>query len=275
MEALTINNRNLAVARREILAKPELVRCLNGQELDIYKASAGKTLGEYNNVELTKGMNTILWGIANDVGYKITDQKIWGINVARIVKYLSKYFANYSVQDIEMAFELLVVGELDEYLPKTNGQPDRSHYQQFNADYFFKILNAYNRMRAKVISKVVASLPEDNARQEDERRRQTERAKIYNRQRCIETFLEYKYTGRLNGNSLEIMLYCDMLSKCGLIAENVRIGDKEQIELLGVMADKNKLGAYGKARKRKLKEIFDWMIKEEIQIADYLNVKGT
>lgn len=66
-----------------------------------------------------------------------------------------------TLADIKLAFELATTGELDDYLPKdSQGNPDKKHYQQFNADYFAKILNAYRRKQNGVIHKAYKALPE-------------------------------------------------------------------------------------------------------------------
>lgn len=66
-----------------------------------------------------------------------------------------------TLADIKLAFELATTGELDDYLPKdSQGNPDRKHYQQFNADYFAKILNAYRRKQNGVIHKAYKAVPE-------------------------------------------------------------------------------------------------------------------
>ena len=57
---------------------------------------------------------------------------------------LVKYYSYLTLSDIMTAFELLAVGELNDYLPRnSSGNADNGHYQQFNANYFGKVLNAF------------------------------------------------------------------------------------------------------------------------------------
>lgn len=74
---------------------------------------------------------------------------------------LKRYYSDMTLADIKMAFELATTGELDEYLPKDKqGNPDKNHYQQFNADYFAKILKAYKQKQTDVIDKAYKAIPE-------------------------------------------------------------------------------------------------------------------
>ncbi len=94
-----------------------------------------------------------------------------------------------------MAFELATTGGLDDYLPKdSQGNPDKKHYQQFNADYFAKILNAYRRKQNGVIHKAYKALPEPKKELTPEEKRY-----YYHNKPSPDVgryFLQYKYTGR-------------------------------------------------------------------------------
>lgn len=54
---------------------------------------------------------------------------------------------------------------------KDKGQPDRNHYQQFNADYICKILNAYKGRRAWVLKKANEAVPKEEPKPNPERER--------------------------------------------------------------------------------------------------------
>ena len=65
---------------------------------------------------------------------------------------------------------MLIAGELDEFLPKDkNGNPEKKHFQQFNIDYFGRILNAYCRKRINVLSKAYSLLPKYNTSSDEDR----------------------------------------------------------------------------------------------------------
>lgn len=91
--------------------------------------------------------------IAADVGIH-TGRSDWQFMCTRLLAFLTTYYGDLSFSDIKQAFEFCAVGELDEYLPRDrHGNPDKSHYQQFNVEYFAKILNAYKAKSEKLASR--------------------------------------------------------------------------------------------------------------------------
>ena len=192
-----------------------------------------------------------------------------------------------------MAFELMVTGELNDYLPKDRfGNPDKEHYQMFNADYFCKILNAYRVYRKAVINKAVEMVPKPvkqrNEAEERFYRNQT-------RKDIIAAFLFFKYRGYMPKLSpiLEMLAYQD-LAMVGLaepfdvtpqeqqiilrrtlfeLTQRQMIGDKKRVEQQGINAPDIQHGAYCLARLKALKRTFAEMVAEEIQITDYIKIE--
>lgn len=280
--------------RRAIAQTPAIVDKLNPIERSVFLASTAKVAQEYDDAELIAVMADTLKWIAKDIGIRDTESPNWKITIVRFGQILKRYYPLFSVKDIRMAFELMVTGELNDYLPKDRfGNPDKEHYQMFNADYFCKILNAYRVYRKAVINKAVEMVPKPvkqrNEAEERFYRNQT-------RKDIIAAFLFFKYRGYMPKLSpiLEMLAYQD-LAMVGLaepfdvtlqeqqiilrrtlfeLTQRQMIGDKKRVEQQGINAPDIQHGAYRLARLKALKRTFAEMVAEEIQITDYIKLEN-
>ena len=196
-----------------------------------------------------------------------------------------------TLADIKLAFELATTGELDDYLPKdSQGNPDKKHYQQFNADYFAKILNAYRRKQNGVIHKAYKELPEPKKELTPEEKRYYHNQTVA---RCREVFLQYKYTGRFVLGITDGMLIYDWLRKLGFANEVAGTEDDRKqafarymqrvargfvnkyeayhVQRKGTDAPELDFTAYEIARDKEIARTFDRMIADELQIDNYLD----
>ena len=279
--------------RRAIAQTPAIVDKLNPIERSVFLASTAKVAQEYDDRELAATMADTLKWVAKDIGIRDTESPNWKITIVRFGQILKRYYPLFSVKDIRMAFELMVTGELNDYLPKDRfGNPDKEHYQMFNADYFCKILNAYRVYRKAVINKAVEMVPKPvkqrNEAEERFYRNQT-------RKDIIAAFLFFKYRGYMPKLSpiLEMLAYQD-LAMVGLaepfdvtpqeqqiilrrtlfeLTQRQMIGDKKRVEQQGINAPDIQHGAYRLARLKALKRTFAEMVAEEIQITDYIKME--
>ena len=306
-EELTTINNNVSVMvhtpppgttaiaiRRAIAQTPAIVEKLEPIERSVFLASTAKVAQEYDDAELIVVMADTLKWIAKDIGIRDTESPNWKITIVRFGQILKRYYPLFSVKDIRMAFELMVTGELNDYLPKDRfGNPDKEHYQMFNADYFCKILNAYRVYRKAVINKAVEMVPKPvkqrNEAEERFYRNQT-------RKDIIAAFLFFKYRGYMPKLSpiLEMLAYQD-LAMVGLaepfdvtlqeqqiilrrtlfeLTQRQMIGDKKRVEQQGINAPDIQHGAYRLARLKALKRTFAEMVAEEIQITDYIKLEN-
>lgn len=120
----------------------------------ILAAAKGTLVGEYETAALVETLMQMFNFISLDVGYRKPEEMEWRYLVTRIAEILRRYHSDITTVDIKTAFELLIVGELDPYLPKNgNGEPDRAHYQAFNADYVTKVVSAYRKRQGETIQK--------------------------------------------------------------------------------------------------------------------------
>ena len=196
-----------------------------------------------------------------------------------------------TLADIKMTFELATTGELDDYLPKdSQGNPDKKHYQQFNADYFSKILNAYRRKQNGVINKAYKAVPEPKRELTPEQKRYYHNETVA---RYRDVFLRYKYTGRLELGIADGMFIYEWLRKLGFANEVAGTEDDRKqalarymqrvargfvnkyeafhVQRKGTDAPELDFTAYEIARDKEIKRTFDRMIADELQIDNYLD----
>lgn len=134
---------------------------LNGVDGLILAAAKNTTIGEMQPTEVAAAVNQCFRFISIDVGYKRpADDAEWQYIVVRLADVLKRHFYDLTIEDVKTAFELLTVGDLDNYLPTNgSGEPDRSHYQNLNAEYLCKVLRAYKKRRDVAYTNIKAAQP--------------------------------------------------------------------------------------------------------------------
>lgn len=277
--------------RRKMVQLPEVAKALNPVEKYIFAASTKTQISEIDDETLVTKLANMLKYIAMDVGFiipQITED--WQYIQARTLDILKRYYSNFTLSDIKLAFELATTGELDEFLPKDkHGNPDKNHYQQFNADYISKILNAYKRKQNVVIDKAFKVLPEPKTTFTPAMIREFEIQRQW-RNRYI--FLCYKYTGKLILGLTDDMFLYEWLQKCGL-ADDVQVKEDDrkeafarymqrvargminqymafQVRRKGTESPEIDFTAFEVARKKEIIKAFDRMIAEEMQVDNYM-----
>lgn len=277
--------------RRKMVQLPEVAKALNPVEKYIFAASTKTQISEIDDETLVTKLANMLKYIAMDVGFiipQITED--WQYIQARTLDILKRYYSNFTLSDIKLAFELATTGELDEFLPKDRqGNPDKNHYQQFNADYISKILNAYKRKQNVIIDKAFKVLPEPKTTFTPAMIREFEIQRQW-RNRYI--FLCYKYTGKLILGLTDDMFLYEWLQKCGL-ADDVQVKEDDrkeafarylqrvargminqytafQVRRKGTESPEIDFTAFEVARKKEIIKAFDRMIAEEMQVDNYM-----
>ena len=278
--------------RRAMAELPDIAKALTPVERQVFIASTKTQICEIDDETLVAKTAQMFKFIAIDVGYNIpSDLTEWQYICTRIIDILKKYYSQLTLADIKIAFELATVGELDEYFAKdSSGNPDKKHYQNFNADYFAKILNAYRRKQNGAIHKAYKALPEPNRELTPEQKRYYHNDTQH---RCRNIFLRYKYTGQLILGIIDDMFVYDWLLKVGL-ADNVEASEDDRKQALNKYLTRAAAGfvskfqasnvrskgiahpeldytAYDIVRQKEIVKTFDRMIADELFIDNYLN----
>lgn len=283
------------VKRREMIKIPAVMDALGPVERAVFLASTAKIIAEYSPTELAAELGTALKWICKDVGYRTTDESDRQYLVIRVAEILKRYYANLTLKDFRMAFEMSITGELDDFLPRgRDGQPDKNHYQQFNAEYVCKILNAYKGRRGWIFKKANEAMPKVEPKPDPESQ---ERYLNETRHNVIRSFEEYKATGVFPELSpIAELLYYGVLSDAGLAPEIVitpdeqksvlyrtiydmaqrgYIGNARRLEKIGPDAPELKHDAFILARQKALKVAFAKMVADGINITDYIKIECT
>lgn len=277
--------------RRRMVQLPEVAKTLNPVEKYVFAASTKTPIAEIDDAKLVENLSLLFKRIAMDVGYIIPqNENDWNYIQSRLLDILKRYHSDMTLADIKIAFELATTGELDEFLPKDkHGNPDKNHYQQFNADYLSKILKAYKQKQTDVIDKAYKAIPEKNNEISPE---QIRRFEIQRQWRNRYIFLCYKYTGKLILGLTDDMFLYEWLQKCGL-ADDVQVKEDDrkeafarymqrvargminqytafQVRRKGTESPEIDFTAYEVARKKEIIKAFDRMIAEEMQVDNYM-----
>lgn len=278
--------------RRQMVELPEVAKALTPVEKYIFAASTKTQICEMDDGALVEKTAQMFRFIAMDVGFRIpTEQNDWAYMCTRLLDILKKYYSQMTLADIKLAFELATTGELNEFLPRdSNGNPDKNHYQQFNADYFAKILNAYRRKQNGTISKAYAALPEPNREISPEQKKQYHNETV---ERCRNAFLRYKYRGKYIPSMFDDMFIYNWLYAVGL-SDEVKQTEDDRKTALSRYLQRAAAGWYNRfevesvrrkqtespeidytafevARHKEIKKAFDRMIADELQVDNYLN----
>lgn len=178
-----------------MLQVPEVVQALTATEKAIAICSTKTAIADLPKADLAKAVKLLFDNISKDLGIRTQNDADWTYKQTRMFELICKYFPDFTLGDFKFAFELLLVDELDNYLPRdSRGEADKKHYQNFNPEFLLKILKAYKQKRNEIFVKVHTAMPKPIAVISDEMRRKNEDSiKV----RCIYSYLRYKYLGEL------------------------------------------------------------------------------
>lgn len=291
---LTTIEQTPALRRKAIARNAEVMSVLQPVERALFLASTDKSIDEIPSVELAKELRNALQWICKDVGFRSTSDADSQYLVVRTTEILKRYYRDLSLKDFRMAFEMCLTGELDMYLPRNrDGQPDRSHYQNFNAEYICRILNAYRNRRGDVFRKVAAKMPAESGPEmtSEAKRRLEQKARRY----LLDAFEHFKQTSEFKVSAIQEIIFYEILSESGL-ADEIIVTDAERKEVLnralssmmlkgasvGEMQRKKAAGtnapeiahpAFSLARHKALLKIFEDLKNNEIKLEDYVRIE--
>lgn len=289
---VTIYKPKSAVAiRREMAAIPAVMGALGPVEKAVFLASTAKTVAEHTDQELAAELSKALRFIAKDIGYRSTDESERGYLVVRVSEILKRYYGALTIKDFKMAFEMSITGELDDYLPRgRDGQADRCHYQQFNAEYVCKILNAYKLRRASVLKRAYDAMPEQEAKPNA---KVVSELMLRQKQIFIDVLENYRINERFPDGMTPIteIICCNVLADCGLMPEievtpqeqqqifqrtmnhyarTGNVWDLERLKKAGPTEPGLQQKAFTLARRKALQATIERIINEGVDIAQYI-----
>jgi hypothetical protein len=150
----------------EISQLPEINSKLSAIDRDIVRPN--EAIKDMSNINVARTLNVLVDNIAKDVGIKEVEEHYR----KRFITLIVKYYGDMTIADIKLAFELSIVGELDDFLPRQNGQVDKGHYSRFSPEYTMKILSAYKKRKNNTKLKIHALTPKyEKVFSEDEKKK--------------------------------------------------------------------------------------------------------
>ena len=198
----------------ELIDKSEI--SLPKTDTMIVKASSKTKMREFSDEKNTAEIMQNIKFIKKDLG--VAPSKDDEYNTVRITSLILNHYSDLSSVEIALAFELLLIGELDDFLPKRRKgdsyEPDSEHYQNFSAKYVTKILKAYKAKKLKTNSKVLLALPNSSEKvfteEENIKARRVVWTQILEAQ---ERILSKDYVSNLSFN----LVHFDEMQRLGLI----------------------------------------------------------
>lgn len=269
-----------------MIQRPEVQQALSRNEAQLLNKAAGQQIRDIDDNELVQKLRIIFHAVSLDIGFIEARCENWEYLQTRMFQIIRQNYSDLTPGEIKNAFELLILGELDEYLPKNSqGQPEKNHYQQFNIDYLVRVLTAYNAKKRKTIIKANGALPPPPQRQMT----QAERNKMVDADRimCIIVFLQYKYTGILDFKVSPRSIW-DWLNQIDYVEGSITDGDRtagtlrymERVRsgLINQFTARENLKSKSSAPianethnafiERAIKANFDKMISDEVQVLE-------
>ena len=219
--------------------------------------------------------------INREIGIKVQLEQN---DLIRLWDITTKYFSDFSLSEIKLAFEFMVIGEIDAFLPKDReGNPDKNHYQYLSVEFYSRILRAYKRKKEKLITTIQTKHPTQILQLNDSEKR-------VNREQYVSIILDWLAEYQ-NGGKPNIFLPSVTLKEfnlIGLTEETVEVNPTpEQINLALLEAiksnsnnNKKMIESYKKGEipkeivwgleeqelKKKIYSVFDKIIEQKIDL---------
>lgn len=219
--------------------------------------------------------------INREIGIKVQLEQN---DLIRLWDITTKYFSDFSLSEIKLAFEFMVIGEIDAFLPKDReGNPDKNHYQYLSVEFYSRILRAYKRKKEKLITTIQTKHPTQILQLNDSEKR-------VNREQYVSIILDWLAEYQ-NGGKPNIFLPSVTLKEfnlIGLTEESVEVNPTpEQINLALLEAIKSNsnnnqkmIESYKKGEipkeivwgleeqelKKKIYSVFDKIIEQKIDL---------
>lgn len=278
------------VERNRELIQSNKIKQLSKVDQRIFVESTRKLISEEESEEKKiEYLGIIFIGVCSDFGLNAPERSAVKSVFSSIFDVVDLYFDDLSFAEVKLAWRLLAVGELDNYLPKDRyGSPDKNHYGSLNVDYVTKILKAYRKRKADMMSKTTALLPDKpKATPEQERAFLNVQANNF-----IFAIMKYKYSGRFKIESDRLISestfkYMERLGydmdtiptyedkKLALaqfkgrpINSFAQVFEKECLATVGIEHEAVYFRALMIAKKRLLFRYWDEMLREEDNIKD-------
>jgi len=290
LQLFELSENKLIRNRQLMLQVPEVKSKLSNIDSLVTIASTNPIIKDLKDDFIINQISVIVPLICRDLGIKkwYADENDKKYVCARFMKAITRYYSNLSFNSIVLAFELLSVGELDEFLPKDkNNHPDKNHYQEFSYEFYTRVLNAYVKKTSEVWSKVRLAIPKTEIQIPIEKQKENTNIII---QEIYHTFDAYKKNKTEPNFELEvhlnILIENNLIQKLPFKEENAnkaynrlliskhisKLEKKKMIDSFEkkVLTDGLKLEAQRIENNLTIKKYFDLLIEQTKDIREFL-----
>lgn len=273
-EIATINQTSITRQIEQSLVIPQVLDNLSPVDKRIVSASKGTALCEGDKRQLLESMLHVFTAVAKDLNVEAPNQ----YTLARITEILLQYHKPLTMQDVKLAFELALVGEL---------QVDNKAYGKLSIEYIGRILNAYKERRGLAFARAEKYAPKKS------KSKKINEAEItkWHSDIANKVYVEYRDTGKLTDNTFHLMVVYEKLKAQGRVKGEVTDADRKRAFALykaqvmqglinkhqgayvrreGIASKELDYPAQVQAQRREIKEAFDEIIKEKqgVPLAD-------
>lgn len=216
--------------RRENAQNSEIMSKLSQYESKIYIASTKWQIRDIKDVnKFIIKISELITSISYDIGFNIPQKEEFFAICTRLSEYLIEHKPNLSFSEFQLAFEMLITGELDGHLE------DKNHYQRFNLDYVIRVLTAYEDKRFGVFKKV-RNIVEKIDNSKTEKRSEEEKIKDHN---TTLGYVKAIYEGFLLSDNLELSIIesqfvSSWMVRVGLL-KGVNVSEKDKNDAFSKM----------------------------------------
>lgn len=286
------NLEKLVEIRTEIIESPEVKDGLYDVEYRVAEAGTRMSIAGMTDEELTREISETIEFIVRDLGIKNWGGDDAAYDSARFLKMLREYYQKMSFKQVELAFELLMVGKLDQYLPKNGkGEADRGHYQSFDFQFISKVLNAFLQYDRTIWGKARKLLPEVfEEATEDERKEYRD----YFMNDIYQKFYDYR-DHDVSPKFLLPFLVIDEFIKQGVVSGKPKVQDSTYLETEKRLLNGGKIGfsdkmsimrgmedgkskvmstAQVEENRMAIKSVFDHLIRNGMDIEDVIKLNN-
>jgi hypothetical protein len=282
----------LAESRSALLQNSEVLDGLSEVEIDVAHAGTKTPIASYDQDKLRTQLAIYCKNLCRDLGIRTWDNPdIMAMDTSRFYTFLVKHYKQFTMKEVQQAFELLSAGKLDEYLPvDRNGHPDKGHYQMFSVEFQTKVLNAYAKLKKAVWSKSYSLLP-DRTEPTEEEKATYHRTFIDQIYRYFKTYVELGYMPTILGATIIMAEFEEQGIVSGVpkpenhnyeraflkvMQSNIDQREKTKVKNAYDSEEKNdrlEVSAKNDAYSEKIKQVFDRIIESKLDIENVIKYR--
>lgn len=217
LQLFELSENKLIRNRQLMLQVPEVKRKLSNIESLVTESTTKMMIKEVPEPKQLELIAFIIENICKDLGIVKwnSDKDKRAYTLTRFKQVIDRYYSDLSFSSIKLAFELLAIGELDDFLPKDkNGKADKNNYGEFSFEFYTRVLNAFRKRSGEVWGKVRLALPKTEITISEEEKKQNANIIIEEIYDCFDNYKTKNETP-----NFDIQVHFNCLLEKGLVTQ--------------------------------------------------------